>query len=104
MDLTTGTCITCDFPCSSCLASNTSFCLSCLGNGVLNHAPGSHGAAAEAVVSTTRAELTAMLRRGATLLGEFDEGRLQVSGDRAKFRAFLATLDQFAAMFNIVEP
>lgn len=75
-----------------------------LGNGVLNHAPGSHGTAAEAVVSTTRAELTAMLRRGATLLGEFDEGRLQVSGDRAKFRAFLATLDQFAAMFNIVEP
>ena len=30
--------------------------------------------------------------------------RLQVSGDRAKFRAFLATRDQVAAMFNIVEP
>lgn len=74
-----------------------------LSNGALNHLPGRHGSAADAVVKTDRTQLSSLLSRG-DLMKAFDSGALNVAGNKALFRAFLETLDEFNAMFNVVEP
>lgn len=74
-----------------------------LSNGALNHLPGRHGSAADAVVKTDRTQLSSLLSRG-DLLEAFDSGALNVAGNKALFRTFLETLDEFNAMFNVVEP
>lgn len=75
-----------------------------LSNGALNHLPGSHGAAADAVVRTGRAQLSQLLLGPAELLHSLESGELNVEGDRELFRRFLQTLDEFDPMFNVVEP
>lgn len=75
-----------------------------LANGALNHLPGSHGAAADAVVRTDRAQLARLLATPDGLLSAIDNGELQVQGNAALFRRFIETLDAFDPMFNVVEP
>ena len=73
-------------------------------NGVLNHSAGSHGAAAAAKVSMDRATLTVIAKRGVSMLQAFDDGLIQVIGERERFRELLLLLDSFNLMFAIVEP
>jgi alkyl sulfatase BDS1-like metallo-beta-lactamase superfamily hydrolase len=75
-----------------------------LSNGALNHLPGSHGAAADATIETTRAELGRVSAGRAALLAALDAGTLHITGDVALFRRFVETLDEFDPMFNVVEP
>ncbi|MES2363560.1 MAG: alkyl sulfatase dimerization domain-containing protein [Pseudomonadota bacterium] len=75
-----------------------------LSNGALNHLPGSHGSTANASIRTDRAQLSRLLAGRPELLRSLDAGELDVQGDKALFRAFLETLDEFNAMFNVVEP
>jgi alkyl sulfatase BDS1-like metallo-beta-lactamase superfamily hydrolase len=75
-----------------------------LSNGALNHLPGSHGAAAHAVVRTPRAQLAPLLQGRDAFVRALDAGELDVEGDRALFRRFALTLDAFEPMFNVVEP
>lgn len=75
-----------------------------LSNGALNHLPGSHGAAAEAVVEMTRPELARVSSGRSALLAALDAGALRVTGNVGLFRRFLETLDEFDPMFNVVEP
>lgn len=75
-----------------------------LGNGVLNHLPGSHGAAAHASIHIDRAILSAIARKGMSLSEANTQGLLDVRGDREAFADFLAMLDDFNPMFNILEP
>jgi alkyl sulfatase BDS1-like metallo-beta-lactamase superfamily hydrolase len=75
-----------------------------LANGALNHLPGSHGDQAQAVVRTPRAQLARLLQGRTELLRALDSGELDVRGDKALFRAFVETLDEFNPMFNVVEP
>ncbi len=73
-------------------------------NGVLNHAPGSHGGQAHATVRTDRKGLVAIMRKGASLGDALDEGVLAVDGSVERLREFAGVLDQFYPMFNILEP
>ena len=73
-------------------------------NGVLNHSRGSHGDRADAVIRLDRAELTRLLGRGGNLKSALDEGLIAIDGDRARFEALLAVLEEFDPNFNIVEP
>jgi alkyl sulfatase BDS1-like metallo-beta-lactamase superfamily hydrolase len=75
-----------------------------LANGALNHLPGSHGALADAVIETTRAELAAHSAGRAALLAGLASGKLRVSGDVERVKQFFETLDEFDPMFNVVEP
>ncbi|MCA0240668.1 MAG: MBL fold metallo-hydrolase [Proteobacteria bacterium] len=75
-----------------------------LSNGALSHLPGSHGAAAQAVVEMSRAQLATLSAGRAALLAALDAGTLAVRGDAALFRRFVETLDEFDPMFNVVEP
>ena len=75
-----------------------------LSNGALNHLPGSHGSAADAVVETTREELARASAGRSALLTALDRGSIRVSGDMRLFRTFVETLDEFDPMFNVVEP
>ena len=75
-----------------------------LSNGALNHLPGSHGAAANAVIETTREELGRVSAGRSALLAALDDGGLRVTGDAQLFRRFVETLDEFDPMFNVVEP
>lgn len=75
-----------------------------LSNGALNHLPGSHGDAAQAVVETTRQQLGKASAGRTALLAALDTGELAVRGDAALFRRFVETLDEFDPMFNVVEP
>lgn len=75
-----------------------------LSNGALNHLAGSHGSMANAVIKTSRSQLSLLLAGRTELLRSFDAGELDVKGDRALFRSFLETLDEFNAMFNVIEP
>jgi alkyl sulfatase BDS1-like metallo-beta-lactamase superfamily hydrolase len=75
-----------------------------LSNGALNHLPGSHGAAADAVIETTREELAALSAGRSALLSALERSTVRVTGDVARFRAFVESLDEFDPMFNIVEP
>jgi alkyl sulfatase BDS1-like metallo-beta-lactamase superfamily hydrolase len=75
-----------------------------LSNGALNHLPGSHGPAADAVVETTRQELARASAGRSALLAALDGGGIRVSGDTRLFRTFVETLDEFDPMFNVVEP
>jgi len=75
-----------------------------LSNGALNHLPGSHGPAADAVIEMTRQELARASAGRAALLAALDGGGIRVAGDTRLFRAFVETLDEFDPMFNVVEP
>ena len=75
-----------------------------LSHGALNHRPGSHGAAADAVIETTRAELAAHSAGRTALLAGLACGSLRVRGDRARVLQFFEALDEFDPMFNVVEP
>ena len=75
-----------------------------LSHGALNHLPGSHGSAADAVVEIGRVALGRASAGRQALLAALDDGSLRVQGDAALFRRFLDTLDEFDPMFNIVEP
>jgi len=75
-----------------------------LSHGALNHLPGSHGAAADAVVTTSRQQLGTLSAGRSALLLALDRGELQLTGNGVLFRAFVESLDEFDAMFNIVEP
>lgn len=75
-----------------------------LSNGALNHLPGSHGAAADAVIETTREELAGVSAGRSALLSALDRGGIRLRGDARLFRAFVETLDEFDSMFNVVEP
>ena len=75
-----------------------------LSNGALNHLPGSHGAAADAVVRMSREQLGQLSAGRSALLVALDRRELDVRGDAALFRRFVECLDEFDPMFNIVEP
>ena len=75
-----------------------------LSNGALNHLPGSHGPAADAVIEMTRQELARASAGRAAMLAALDSGGIRVAGDTRLFRAFVETLDEFDPMFNVVEP
>lgn len=75
-----------------------------LSNGALNHLPGSHGAAADAVIETTRQQLGRISAGRSALLAALDGGGMRVTGDITLFRSFVETLDEFDPMFNVVEP
>jgi alkyl sulfatase BDS1-like metallo-beta-lactamase superfamily hydrolase len=75
-----------------------------LSNGALNHLPGSHGDAADAVIETTREQLGKVSAGRSALLAALDSNELQIKGDAALFRRFVEVLDEFDPMFNIVEP
>jgi alkyl sulfatase BDS1-like metallo-beta-lactamase superfamily hydrolase len=75
-----------------------------LSNGALNHLPGSHGSAADAVIEMPRSELSKLSAGGPALLAGLDAGQLKVEGDAALFRSFLEALDEFDPMFNVIEP
>lgn len=73
-------------------------------NGTLNHAAGSHGDQADAVLRASRATLGTALRAGGTLAQALEGGQLQVEGDAELVARFLACLDVFTPGFAIVEP
>jgi alkyl sulfatase BDS1-like metallo-beta-lactamase superfamily hydrolase len=75
-----------------------------LSNGALNHLPGSHGDAADAVIETTREQLGKVSAGRSALLAALNANELQIKGDAALFRRFVEMLDEFDPMFNIVEP
>jgi alkyl sulfatase BDS1-like metallo-beta-lactamase superfamily hydrolase len=75
-----------------------------LSNGALNHLPGSHGAAADAVVRMSREQLGQLSAGRSALIAALDQQALDVRGDAALFRSFVECLDEFDPMFNIVEP
>jgi alkyl sulfatase BDS1-like metallo-beta-lactamase superfamily hydrolase len=75
-----------------------------LSHSALSHAPGSHGAAAQASVSMDRRGLAAILAAGQSFTQALEQGVLQVEGERAAVAALFDTLDAFAPMFNILEP
>ena len=75
-----------------------------LNNAALSHLPGSHGEAAQAVVSTTRAELAKVLVGGVPFVDALAAGMLQVSGDRKVVELLFSMLDRFQPNFNILEP
>ncbi|MEP6719968.1 MAG: alkyl sulfatase dimerization domain-containing protein [Variovorax sp.] len=75
-----------------------------LSNGALNHLPGSHGDAADAVVTMSRQQMAKLSAGRSALLAGLDTGELKVEGDAGLFRRFVETLDEFDAMFNVVEP
>ena len=75
-----------------------------LSNGALNHLPGSHGDAADAVVQTLREQLPKLSAGRSALLEALDNNELQVTGESRLFRSFVESLDEFNSMFNIVEP
>jgi alkyl sulfatase BDS1-like metallo-beta-lactamase superfamily hydrolase len=75
-----------------------------LSNGALNHLPGSHGDAADAVVEMSREHLAKLSAGRSALLAGLDSGDLVVAGDAALFRRFVEALDEFDPMFNVVEP
>lgn len=75
-----------------------------LSNGALNHRAGSHGAAAQAVLRTSRAQLAQLLQGPAEFMRILESGELQVKGDQALLHRFVLTLDDFDPMFNVVEP
>jgi alkyl sulfatase BDS1-like metallo-beta-lactamase superfamily hydrolase len=75
-----------------------------LSNGALSHLPGQHAGRADAALVTNRAQLADVLTHPDGLLQALDAGQLDVRGNVALFRQFLQTLDQFDAMFNVVEP
>jgi alkyl sulfatase BDS1-like metallo-beta-lactamase superfamily hydrolase len=75
-----------------------------LSNGALNHLPGGHGAAADAVIRTERAQLAQLLLGPAELLRALDAGEMDIRGNQALFRQFVQTLDSFNPMFNVIEP
>ncbi len=75
-----------------------------LSHGALNHRPGSHGAHADAVIETTRAQLAAHSAGRTTLLAGLASGTLPVHGNRALVQQFFEALDEFDPMFNVVEP
>lgn len=73
-------------------------------NGVLNHRPGSHGDAAQAVIRVDRAALTEILLEGGDLRQAIADGRIAVEGDAAAVGRWLSALEDFDPMFNVVEP
>lgn len=75
-----------------------------LSHGALSHRPGSHGAAAQAVLRSSREQLAQLLQGPQAMTRLLDEGALQVQGDVAALRSLAATLDVFDPMFNVVEP
>lgn len=75
-----------------------------LSHGALNHLPGSHAGGADAVVETTRGQLSKLSAGRVALLAGIDSGELRVTGNVALFRRFVETLDEFDPMFNVVEP
>jgi alkyl sulfatase BDS1-like metallo-beta-lactamase superfamily hydrolase len=75
-----------------------------LSNGALNSRAGRHGEHADIVVRTSRDQLARLLEGPEEMLRAFDEGRMDVSGDRDLMRRFILSLDEFDPMFNIVEP
>lgn len=75
-----------------------------LSNGALNHLPGNHGAAADAVVRMSREQLGQLSAGRSALLAALDQQELDVRGNAALFRRFVECLDEFDPMFNIVEP
>ena len=75
-----------------------------LSHSALSHAPGSHGAAAQASVSMDRRGLAAILAAGQSFTQALEQGVLQVEGERAAVAALFDTLDAFSPMFNILEP
>ena len=75
-----------------------------LRHGALTSLPGSHGAAADAVISLDRAALAAIVEAGSDFVAALDQSALTVQGDVAKVRAFFECLDTFDLGFNIVEP
>ena len=75
-----------------------------LSHGALNHLPGSHAGGADAVVETTRQQLSKLSAGRGALLAGLDSGELRVAGDVTLFRRFVETLDEFDPMFNVVEP
>jgi len=75
-----------------------------LSNGALSHLPGRHAGNADAAIVTSRAQLADMLGHPDGMLQALDAGRLDLRGNAALFRQFLATLDRFDPMFNVVEP
>lgn len=76
-----------------------------LSNGALNHLPGRHADGdADAVIETTREQLARLSAGRSALLEGLESGGIGITGDRAKFRRFVETLEEFDPMFNVIEP
>ena len=75
-----------------------------LSNGALNHLPGSHGPAADAVIETTREEIA---RASAGRFGAADGARSRQHPHQRRHATlphFRRDTDEFDPMFNVVEP
>lgn len=75
-----------------------------ISNGALNHARGSHGDMADAVMRASRSVLATVLRSGGDLLQAVEAGQLEVEGNVTLVREFLGCLDTFDPAFTVVEP
>jgi alkyl sulfatase BDS1-like metallo-beta-lactamase superfamily hydrolase len=73
-------------------------------NGALNHLPGSHAGAVDAIVEMSREQLSKLSAGRWALLAGIESGELVVTGNAALFRQFIETLDEFDPMFNVIEP
>lgn len=75
-----------------------------LSHGALHHGPGSHGAAADFTLYTTRQELARMCSGKAALAQALAAGELRLHGPRQRLAELIDALDEFEPMFNVVEP
>lgn len=73
-------------------------------NGALNHLRGTHGAVADAVVSTSREQLVRLSQGRSAMIEALDSSEIRVTGNVALFRQFVECLDEFDPLFNVVEP
>jgi len=73
-------------------------------NGTLNHRPGRHGAAADVLLHTTRAELVHLSAGRSAFAAALADGSLRTQGQRQVLATFVEMLDEFDPMFNVVEP
>ena len=65
---------------------------------------GRQGAASDAVITTTRAELDALIAGRTTAADAVQAGRIAIAGNAAKLAELFALLDAGTRMFEIVEP
>lgn len=75
-----------------------------LDNNTLSHRPGSHGDAALATLRTTRTAIRDAVQTGMGIAALPDTADTEIQGDIALVRKLFSGLDQFNAVFPVVEP
>jgi alkyl sulfatase BDS1-like metallo-beta-lactamase superfamily hydrolase len=75
-----------------------------LSNGALNHRAGSHGPQAELTIRTTRTELVRLSAGRDALADALANNSLRTTGRVEPLQALIDAMDEFDALFNVVEP